>query len=163
MLLFQHVGYPIFHLCFFIFCLLLSKNITQEIWYRNYPVIFENITNSDWQEHLWQFHEKSCFLSLQKQNKFCITHLLIPKQTSTSDSCTTLSEEDLFDYQDTHNLITLGWIHVCTSLFHRYLPQPKIRCLDSFTERITQDANLFAWNRWRFKTPVDELVKSLFS
>lgn len=43
---------------------------------------------------------------------FCITHLLIPKQTSTSDSCTTLSEEELFEFQDSHNLITLGWIHV---------------------------------------------------
>ena len=43
---------------------------------------------------------------------FCITHLLIPKQTSTSDSCTTLSEEELFEFQDCHNLITLGWIHV---------------------------------------------------
>ena len=58
---------------------------------------------------------------MQKQNKFCVTHLLIPKQTSTSDSCTTLSEEDLFDYQDTHNLITLGWIHVRTSLVYSYL------------------------------------------
>ncbi|RMX61231.1 hypothetical protein pdam_00007358 [Pocillopora damicornis] len=46
-----------------------------------------------------------------QSNMFCITHLLIPKQTSTSDSCTTLNEEDLFDYQDSHNLITLGWIH----------------------------------------------------
>ena len=43
---------------------------------------------------------------------FCITHLLIPKQTSTSDSCTTLSEEEIFEFQDSHNLITLGWIHV---------------------------------------------------
>ncbi|EDO44971.1 predicted protein, partial [Nematostella vectensis] len=48
--------------------------------------------------------------SLQ-QNQFCITHLVIPKQTSTTDSCTTLSEEDMFEYQDSHNLITLGWIH----------------------------------------------------
>ncbi|XP_046860236.1 AMSH-like protease [Xenia sp. Carnegie-2017] len=45
------------------------------------------------------------------QNTFQITHLIIPKQTSTSDSCTTLNEEDIFSYQDTHNLITLGWIH----------------------------------------------------
>ncbi|XP_020612865.1 STAM-binding protein-like isoform X3 [Orbicella faveolata] len=46
-----------------------------------------------------------------QNNMFCITHLLIPKQTSTSDSCTTLSEEELFEFQDSHNLITLGWIH----------------------------------------------------
>ena len=43
---------------------------------------------------------------------FCITHLVIPKQTATSDSCTTLNEEELFELQDSHDLITLGWIHV---------------------------------------------------
>ena len=45
---------------------------------------------------------------------FFITHLLIPKQTSTSDSCTTLNEEDLFEFQDSNDLVTLGWIHVST-------------------------------------------------
>ncbi|XP_031568200.1 STAM-binding protein-like [Actinia tenebrosa] len=46
-----------------------------------------------------------------KQNKFYITHLVIPKQSATPDSCTTLNEEDLFEFQDSHDLITLGWIH----------------------------------------------------
>ncbi|XP_032679797.1 STAM-binding protein [Odontomachus brunneus] len=46
-----------------------------------------------------------------ERNKLLVTHLLIPEQTSTPDSCTTHNEEDLFDYQDQHNLITLGWIH----------------------------------------------------
>ncbi|CAB3984273.1 STAM-binding -like A [Paramuricea clavata] len=50
-------------------------------------------------------------LRSQSQHAFYISHLVIPKQTSTSDSCTTLSEEDIFTYQDSHNLITLGWIH----------------------------------------------------
>jgi STAM-binding protein len=40
-----------------------------------------------------------------------ITHLLIPKQNGTADSCTTQNEEEIFDYQDQHDLITLGWIH----------------------------------------------------
>jgi len=40
-----------------------------------------------------------------------ITHLLIPKQIGTADSCTTQNEEEIFDYQDQHDLITLGWIH----------------------------------------------------
>ncbi|GFY70170.1 STAM-binding protein-like A [Trichonephila inaurata madagascariensis] len=44
-------------------------------------------------------------------NQLMITHLLIPKQTGTSDSCTTDNEEDIFIYQDKHDLITLGWIH----------------------------------------------------
>ncbi|XP_020288708.1 STAM-binding protein-like [Pseudomyrmex gracilis] len=46
-----------------------------------------------------------------ERNKLLVTHLLIPEQTGTPDSCTTYNEEDIFDYQDQHNLITLGWIH----------------------------------------------------
>jgi len=45
------------------------------------------------------------------QNQFKITHLLIPKQSGTSDSCVTSGEETMFDYQEKHDLITLGWIH----------------------------------------------------
>lgn len=44
-------------------------------------------------------------------NDFIITHVLIPPQRGTSDSCLTENEEKLFLYQDKHDLITLGWIH----------------------------------------------------
>lgn len=44
------------------------------------------------------------------QNKFKVTHLLIPKQSGTSDSCSTVGEEAIFDYQEKHDLITLGWV-----------------------------------------------------
>ncbi|KAG8193409.1 hypothetical protein JTE90_009634 [Oedothorax gibbosus] len=44
-------------------------------------------------------------------NQLMVTHLLLPKQTGTSDSCTTDNEEDIFLYQDKYDLITLGWIH----------------------------------------------------
>lgn len=44
-------------------------------------------------------------------NNFTITHVLIPPQRGTSDSCLTEDEEKLFLYQDEHDLITLGWIH----------------------------------------------------
>ena len=47
-----------------------------------------------------------------ERNKLIVTHLLIPKQTGSPDSCVTHNEEDIFDYQDQYNLITLGWIHV---------------------------------------------------
>uniref|UniRef100_A0A914ZH59 MPN domain-containing protein n=1 Tax=Parascaris univalens TaxID=6257 RepID=A0A914ZH59_PARUN len=40
-----------------------------------------------------------------------ITHAVVPKQNGASDSCDTRNEEDVFAYQDAHNLITLGWIH----------------------------------------------------
>ncbi|XP_050520222.1 STAM-binding protein [Daktulosphaira vitifoliae] len=44
-------------------------------------------------------------------NSLNITHLMIPKQSGTSDSCTTMNEEDIFEFQDKNDLITLGWIH----------------------------------------------------
>ncbi|XP_042238031.1 STAM-binding protein-like [Homarus americanus] len=45
------------------------------------------------------------------QHRLLVTHLLVPKQCGTSDSCTTQQEEELFDYQDKLDLITIGWIH----------------------------------------------------
>ena len=46
-----------------------------------------------------------------ERNKFTITHVIVPQQSGTSDSCSTDNEEAIFDYQDNHDLITLGWIH----------------------------------------------------
>ena len=54
----------------------------------------------------------------QNRGQLIITHLLVPKQSGTSDSCTTQNEEEIFDYQDQHDLITLGWIHV--SILQRF-------------------------------------------
>ncbi|XP_059620882.1 STAM-binding protein-like [Phlebotomus argentipes] len=44
-------------------------------------------------------------------NQLLLTHMILPKQKGTSDSCNTMNEEEIFDVQDQHNLITLGWIH----------------------------------------------------
>ncbi|KAK7869958.1 hypothetical protein R5R35_013732 [Gryllus longicercus] len=44
-------------------------------------------------------------------DRLIITHLLVPKQIGTADSCTTQNEEEIFEYQDRHDLITFGWIH----------------------------------------------------
>ena len=46
------------------------------------------------------------------QNKFRISHIIIPKQSGKADSCETLNEEEIFGVQDKYDLITLGWIHV---------------------------------------------------
>ncbi|XP_045494157.1 STAM-binding protein-like A [Colias croceus] len=46
-----------------------------------------------------------------EQNQLKITHVIVPKQSGTADSCSTNNEEEIFHYQDQHNLITLGWIH----------------------------------------------------
>lgn len=46
-----------------------------------------------------------------KQQQLLVTHVILPKQSGTSDSCNTMNEEEIFDIQDQLNLITLGWIH----------------------------------------------------
>lgn len=45
------------------------------------------------------------------RNAFFITHLVIPDQESTSDTCQTTNEEKLFEYIDQNDLFILGWIH----------------------------------------------------
>ncbi|XP_022909182.1 STAM-binding protein-like A [Onthophagus taurus] len=46
-----------------------------------------------------------------EKHSLIITHMILPKQKGTYDSCTTVNEEEMFDYQDNNNLITIGWIH----------------------------------------------------
>ncbi|KAI9738275.1 MAG: hypothetical protein M1834_008773 [Cirrosporium novae-zelandiae] len=46
-----------------------------------------------------------------KRNAFFINTLVIPHQTSTSDTCEMTNESELFDYCDSNELLTLGWIH----------------------------------------------------
>lgn len=46
-----------------------------------------------------------------KNRKFSVTALIIPKQESTSDSCQTTNEEEIFEVQDKRSLFPLGWIH----------------------------------------------------
>merc|ERR1712083_720384 len=45
------------------------------------------------------------------QNKFTVTHLLIPKQTGKSDRCDLEGHEELFDIYDRDDIILIGWIH----------------------------------------------------
>ena len=44
-------------------------------------------------------------------NAFFVSKLLIPEQTSTSDTCETTDESAIFDYCESEDLIVLGWIH----------------------------------------------------
>lgn len=39
------------------------------------------------------------------------SHVLIPRQMGTTDTCTALNEMDLFEFQATNDLMTIGWIH----------------------------------------------------
>lgn len=45
------------------------------------------------------------------RNAFFVTHLLVPQQESTSDTCSTTDEEGMFAFLDENELFTLGWIH----------------------------------------------------
>ncbi|KDN48538.1 JAB1/MPN domain-containing protein [Tilletiaria anomala UBC 951] len=40
-----------------------------------------------------------------------VTHLTIPKQSATPDTCTTEHEEEIMQFQDEAQVVTLGWIH----------------------------------------------------
>jgi len=48
---------------------------------------------------------------LSDDNKLFIDTIIIPKQTASSDTCNTLNEIEVLNYQQRHNLLTLGWIH----------------------------------------------------
>lgn len=60
----------------------------------------------------------------QTHNEFVLTHVIVPKQSAGPDYCDMENVEELFSFQDHHNLLTLGWIHVSVSLFFasRLLP-----------------------------------------
>ncbi|KAF9944484.1 hypothetical protein BGZ65_011989, partial [Modicella reniformis] len=45
------------------------------------------------------------------RNKLTVTTLIIPKQIATSDTCSTTNEDELFEFQNQRDLMTLGWIH----------------------------------------------------
>ena len=46
-----------------------------------------------------------------EENKYKITHLIIPKQWGTANSCGTIHEEEMLEYMEKNHLITLGSIH----------------------------------------------------
>ncbi|OCH90506.1 Mov34-domain-containing protein [Obba rivulosa] len=58
-------------------------------------------------------NRETCGLLLGKDKgrKYVVTTLLIPKQHSTSDTCTMDEEELVLKFTEERHLITLGWIH----------------------------------------------------
>ncbi|TFK32161.1 hypothetical protein BDQ12DRAFT_692894 [Crucibulum laeve] len=58
-------------------------------------------------------NRETCGLLLGKDkgSKYVVSTLLIPKQHSTSDTCTMDEEELVMEFTEERNLITLGWIH----------------------------------------------------
>jgi proteasome lid subunit RPN8/RPN11 len=45
------------------------------------------------------------------KKSFRVTHVLIPRQTATADTCNAMDEEHIYGVQDEMKLLTLGWIH----------------------------------------------------
>lgn len=60
-----------------------------------------------------EMNKETCGLLLGKDkgHKYAVTTLLIPKQHSTSDTCTMDEEELVLQFTEERSLITLGWIH----------------------------------------------------
>ncbi|TCD65306.1 hypothetical protein EIP91_002831 [Steccherinum ochraceum] len=58
-------------------------------------------------------NRETCGLLLGKDkgSKYVVSTLLIPKQRSTSDTCTMDEEELVLQFTEERHLITLGWIH----------------------------------------------------
>ncbi|KAI0725958.1 hypothetical protein C8Q72DRAFT_561912 [Fomitopsis betulina] len=58
-------------------------------------------------------NRETCGLLLGKDkgSKYVVTTLLIPRQHSTSDTCTMDEEELVLQFTEERNLFTLGWIH----------------------------------------------------
>ena len=63
-------------------------------------------------------NRETCGLLLgkDKKSKFVVTTLLIPKQHSTSDTCTMDEEELVMSFTEERSLITLGWVSIFTFL-----------------------------------------------
>ena len=63
-------------------------------------------------------NRETCGLLLgkDKKSKFVVTTLLIPKQHSTSDTCTMDEEELVMGFTEERSLITLGWVSTFTLL-----------------------------------------------
>ena len=59
-----------------------------------------------------EMNKETCGLLLGKDkgHKYTVTTLLIPKQSSTSDTCTMLEEELVLLFTEERSLITLGWV-----------------------------------------------------
>ena len=56
---------------------------------------------------------ETCGLLVGKNilGQFHVTHVLVPKQHGTPDSCTTFGEEDIVNFHEQESTLTLGWIH----------------------------------------------------
>jgi STAM-binding protein len=59
-----------------------------------------------------EMNRETCGLLLGKDkgHKYAVTTLLIPKQHSTSDTCTMDEEELVLQFTEERSLITLGWV-----------------------------------------------------
>lgn len=87
-------------------------------------------------------NRETCGLLLgkDKKSRFVVTTLLIPKQHSTSDTCTMDEEELVMSFTEERSLITLGWVRIfllpldprgCFILFSQIHTHPTQSCFMS--------------------------------
>lgn len=91
-------------------------------------------------------NRETCGLLLGKDKggRFVVTTLLIPKQHSTSDTCTMDEEELVMQFTEERSLITLGWVRL-----HVFTVWIWARCSSGRYYQIhthpTQSCELFHW------------------
>ncbi|XP_028123304.1 long chain base biosynthesis protein 1-like [Camellia sinensis] len=78
------------------------------------PIVFLGLKNST--GSLKSDSQLLEHIAKQKNRVFHITTLIVLKQESTSDSCQTLNEEEIFEVQDKYSLFPFGWIHVSVTV-----------------------------------------------
>lgn len=83
-------------------------------------------------------NRETCGLLLGKDkgNKFAVTTLLIPKQHSTSDTCTMDEEELVMQFTEERSLITLGWVSVSIQLLGIYFQSALSRSIHILRNRV---------------------------
>ncbi len=69
--------------------------------------------------------------SADSRGTFVVSHLVIPSQVGKADSCTTEYEEDVFLFQESKQLQTLGWIHTHPA-WNSFLSSADLHCHASY-------------------------------
>ncbi|KII65579.1 hypothetical protein RF11_06099 [Thelohanellus kitauei] len=115
---------------------------------------------------------KVCEIHSKLKNRYIVTHLIVPKQVGTDDSCECLNEEEIIYYQDSASLTHpsqtcfLSSVDLHTQYGYQCLPlQPLFRLsstksFNEFVEETKVDRERLIFNKdWMFKYFVAEVEK----
>jgi STAM-binding protein len=73
-----------------------------------FPTIFEKVASPNTARDV-----ETCGILAGKivRNRLRMTHLIIPMQSGTANTCCTCNEEDVFNYMLEKQIVNLGWVH----------------------------------------------------